>query len=238
MLSCAVHTQNNRFFRRAVVHDERVLTAEEREGGNVTGTERFRRLRRVDLHKTGIAVRQVHGEEVDRPLHPADHRQRRAEINLRMPGVVPEQHKHLALVLTAHQNIVLHDRQPAGIAVLIAQTLENPLRCVPLLRRTALILVQDLVNDPHKKVQLGPLRRLAPPVTGWHRERQHLRYRPRVDAKPTRRLPPTDPLDLNRVADLPIQLHQLHPPALCVQHRELPAAGVLLRRNRTTRPLQ
>src|SRR5919199_2641056 len=82
---------------------------------------------------------------------------------------------------------------------------------MPLLRRTALILVQDLLDDPNKRIQLGPLRRLAPPIPGWHRERQHLRYRPRVDAKPTRRLPPTDPLALNRVADLPIQLHELHP---------------------------
>jgi hypothetical protein len=36
----------------------------------------------------------------------------------------------------------------------------------------------------------------------------------------------------------PIQLHQLHPPALCVHRKELPAAGILLRRNRTARPLQ
>src|SRR5215211_8468379 len=57
----------------------------------------------------------------------------------------------------------------------------------------------------------GPRRRLAPPATGGNRERQHLRHRPRVDAKPTRRLTPTEPLYLNRVADLPIQLHELHP---------------------------
>src|SRR5208282_5654744 len=34
-----------------------------------------------------------------------------------------------------------------------------------------------------------------------------------------------------------IQLHQLHPQALCAQRKELPNAGILLRRNRTTRPL-
>src|SRR3954471_8554000 len=36
-------------------------------------------------------------------------------------------------------------------------------------------------------------------------------HRPRVDAKPARRLPPTDPFNLNRVANLSIQLHELHP---------------------------
>src|SRR4051812_3742317 len=52
---------------------------------------------------------------------------------------------------------------------------------------------------------------MAPPIAGWYRERQHLRHRARVYTEPARRLPPTKPLDLNRVADLPIQLHELHP---------------------------
>src|SRR4051794_30067995 len=113
-----------------------------------------------------------------------------------MPGVVPQRHEHLALALTAHQNIVLHDRQPATIAVLLAQTLKNPLRGVPLLRRTALVLLKDPVDDVGEWIQLGPLRELAPPITGWHRERQHLRDRARVDTKPACRLPPTDPFNL------------------------------------------
>jgi hypothetical protein len=194
-----------------VIQDRCRHLAEERERRNVTGTERLRRLRRIGLHKTGIAVRQVHGEEVDLPFHPADHRQRLAEVSLRMPGVVPQRHEHLALALTARQNIVPHNRQPAGIAVLIAQALENPLHRVPLLRRAALILLQDPVNDAGERIQLGPLRRLAAPIPGRHRERQHLRHRPRVDAEPTRRLTTADPLNLNRVADPPIQLHELHP---------------------------
>src|SRR3954466_12994275 len=114
-------------------------------------------------------------------------------------------------MLTTHQNIVLHDRQPAGITVLVTQALKDPLRRVPLLRRTALVLLQDLIDDRHKSIQLGPLRGVAPPIPRRHRERQHLRHRARIDAKPARRLTPAEPLDLNRVADLPIQLHKLHP---------------------------
>src|SRR3954466_14105370 len=114
-------------------------------------------------------------------------------------------------MLTTHQNIVLHDRQPAGITVLVTQALKDPLRRVPLLRRTALVLLQDLIDDRHKSIQLGPLRGVAPPIPRRHRERQHLRHRARIDAKPARRLTPAEPLDLNRVADLPIQLHELHP---------------------------
>ena len=64
------------------------------------GAERLRRLRRIGLHEAGIAVRQVHREEVDLPLYPADHRQRFAEVNLRVPGIMPQWHEHLTLTLT------------------------------------------------------------------------------------------------------------------------------------------
>ena len=157
------------------------------------GAERLRRLRRIRLHETGVAVRQVHGEEVDLPFHPADHRQRLAKVRLRMPRIVPQRHKHLPLPLTARQHVILHDRQPADVAVLVAQTLEYPLRRVPLLRRPALILFQDPVDDPDKRIQLRPHRRPAAPVSRRNRKRQHLRHRPRIYPKSTRRLPPLIP---------------------------------------------
>ena len=220
-----------------VIQDRRRHPAEERERRNMPGAERLRRLRRIGLHEAGVAVRQVHREEVDLPFHPADHRQRLAEVRLRVAGIMPQRHEHLTLPLTLRQHVILHDRQTAAIAVLVAQTLEDPLRRVPLLRRSALILFQDPIDDPDERIQLRTRRRTAAPVSRRHRERQHLRHRPRVDAKTTRRLATTDPLNPNRVANPPIQLHALHPPALCVQRKELPAAGILLRRNRTPRPL-
>ena len=94
-----------------------------------------------------VAVRQVHREEVDLPLYPADHRQRFAEVDLRMPGVVAQWHEHFALMLAAFQHVVLNDRDPAAIAVLIPQPLKDPLRGVALLRGPPLILVQDLIDD-------------------------------------------------------------------------------------------
>jgi len=144
-------------------------------------------------------------------FHPADHRQSLAEVSLCMPGVVAQRHEYLPLTLPGGMHVVLHDRQAATVGVLVTQALKKTLRRMPLLRRTALIFVQDLVDDAGEGIQLGPLRWLAPPIPRRHRERQHLRDRPRVDAKPARRLPPTDPFNLNRVANLPIQLHELHP---------------------------
>ena len=221
-LPCSVAQDPRHRQLGVVVQDRRRHAAEERERRNVTGAERLRRLRRIGLHEAGIAVRQVHREEVDLPLHPADHRQRLAEVRLRVPRIMPQRHKHLALPLTLRQHVILHDRQPADVAVLVAQTLEDPLRRVPLLRRAALILFQDPIDDPHERIQLRTRRRPAAPVSRRHRERQHLRHRPRIDPKPTRRLSPTDPLDPHRVADPPIQLHALHPPPSAFNAKSFP----------------
>ena len=160
--------------------------------------------RRIRLHKAGVAVRQVHRKEVDLPLHPPDHRQRLAKVRLRMSRIVPQRHEYLALTLTLtlRQHVILRDGQTAAIVMLVAQTLENPLRRVTLLRRPALILFQNPVNHPHEGVQLRTHRRSAAPVTRWHRERHHLRHRPGVNAKTTRRLAPEpEPDDIKPAND-------------------------------------
>ena len=110
-------------------------------------------------------MRQVHDKEVDLPLHPADHRQSLAKVRLRVPSVVPQWHKHLPLMLAARQHVILHDGQPADVTVFIAQTLEDPLGCVPLLPGPLAVLFQDLIDDPHKRIQLRSRRRPAAPVS-------------------------------------------------------------------------
>ena len=49
----------------------------------------FGGLRRIGLYEAGVAVRQVHREEVDLALDPGDLRQRLAKIHLRMTRIVP-----------------------------------------------------------------------------------------------------------------------------------------------------
>src|SRR5215218_3908617 len=109
---------------------------------------------------------------------------------------------------------------------------------MPLLLRPGFILRQDGLNDPGKRVELRTHWRPAPPVPGRHRKRQHLRYRPRVDPVTTRRFPPTYTLNLNRVTNLSIELHALHPPVPAAYRQTPSATGFLLRRYRTARPLQ
>ena len=224
--------------RRIVVQNRARHLAEEPEGSVVPITERFGGLRRIGLHKTRVAVRQVHRKEVDLALDPGDLRQRLAKIHLRMPRIVPQRHEHLAMPQTAHQHVVLNDGDPARVAVLVAKPFENPLRGVPLLLRPTFIRRQDRVDDPGKRIQLRTRRRPASPVPGRYRKRQHLGYRPRVDPKTPRRFPPAHPFNLNRKTNPSVKLHALHPPAPAACRQRPSAAGVSLRRNQTAWPLQ
>jgi hypothetical protein len=59
------------------------------------------------------------------------------------PGSCRSGHEHLALPLPALVHVVLYDRDPAGISLLVAQPLEDPLRGMLLLGRLTLIVLQD-----------------------------------------------------------------------------------------------
>src|SRR5262245_50141968 len=214
-LPCPIPQNPSHRQGRVVIQNRARHLAKEAKRSAVPRAERLRGLRRIGLHEAGVAVRQVHGEEVDLLLHPADHRHGFAEVGLRMPGIVSQRYEHLPQPLAARQHVVLHDGDTAAIAMLVAQPLEDPLRGVPLLRPPVLIRLPDPVGEAEELIPPRPYRRLAPPVTGPHRERQHLRHRPRVYAKPSCRLPLADPLNEHCSPNLCIQLHALHPPALC-----------------------
>src|SRR4051794_21978574 len=163
---------------------------------------------------------------MDLALDPGDLGQSLAKIYLRMTRIVPQRHEHLAVPQPVRPNIVLYDGDPATVAVLVAKPFEDPLRGMPLFLRPTLILGQDGVDNPGERIQLRARRRPAPPVPGWHRKRQHLGYRPRVDPKLTRRFPPAQTFNLNRITNLSIELHALHPPAPADCRQRPSAAGV------------
>ena len=128
-------------------------------------------------------MRQIHREEVDLALLTCDHRQRFTEIDLRVSRIVAQWHEHLAQPLALLVHVGPYDCDPASIPVLIAQPLEDPFRSMLLFGRLTLILLQDPVDHPDKRVQLGSRRRPAPSITWRHRERQHLRHCPRIDSE-------------------------------------------------------
>src|SRR5512134_3972971 len=89
---------------------------------------------------------------------------------------------------------------------------------MPLLRRRLQIIGQDLPDDRDERVQLGPNRRLRPPIARRHREAAHLLLdRPGILAKPPRRLPVAHPFDHHRAAYRQISIHSVHPSTLATQ---------------------
>ena len=95
----------------------------------------FRRLRRIGLDEERVRVRQAHEEDMQLATHAADHADRFAEVDLSMTRRMGERHELLSRALASFPNIVRHDRDAAGKAVLVAQTLEDPLRGMALLAR-------------------------------------------------------------------------------------------------------
>src|ERR1700760_2051013 len=129
-----------------VVEDRLRYAAEEAECGVVPVAKRFGGFRRVGLHKAGVALWQVDCKEVDLALYPGNLRHRLAQVRLRRAGIMPQRDEDLELPQSARQHVVLNNGAPAGIAVLVAKPLEDPLRGMPLLSRPAHLA--EILLDP------------------------------------------------------------------------------------------
>src|SRR4029453_5786969 len=105
---------------------------------------------------------------------------------------VRQRHEHLLRPLAPARHVVLHDGDAASKAVLVTKPLENPLGRVRLLLR--------------------PPRRVSAPVPRRHRECHHLRNCSGIDPEPPGCRPLAQSLDPDRVPDLRVKLHVLHPP--------------------------
>ena len=139
---------------------------------------------------------------------------RLAEVDLGMARRVMQWNEGLAHRLPPGTHIVLHDGVTAAEPVLVAKTLEDPVRRVPLLARHLRIRVrlQDRVDDAGEPVQLGPPNRLPPPIPRRRRIAQHLLHRPAVDPEPPPGLVMAQTLLDNRQSNRRIELHAVHPP--------------------------
>ena len=89
-------------------------------------------------------------------LNATDHHDCFTEIGLGMAGRMIERYEHLAIPPTVFPHIVLDDGVTTLEAMLIAQSLEDPLGRMPLFARSLPIFRQPLIDDPGEPIQLGP----------------------------------------------------------------------------------
>lgn len=200
---------------------------------DVTVDPGFRCRRRIGPDITGIAMRKVHGEEMRFPLNTAYDDDGLAKIGLGVPGWVRQRHEHLTATPFALPHIILHDRVAADETVLIAKPLEHPLRRVPLLVMDLPIAFQPTIDDPGEGIQLWPLDRCRPPITGRDRERHHLPDAVARDIEMPRCFSLAHALSTGQ-PNLPIQVHGKNPPALPVTRKGKDAR--LLRRPQQAHP--
>ena len=110
-----------------------------------------------------------------------------------------------------YAHIILHDRVAAREPVLFLEPVEDPLRRMPLLDWSLLVVTQNGINDAQPWPQLGTLDRPLALVAGRNRVLQHLPYC--LSRKP--KLPGYRPLTLalnsNRSPYRSINLHLEHP---------------------------
>ena len=174
--------------------------------------EGLRRLPRIGLDEPDIGIGQDQAEEGNLLPPASDLDRRLAEVDLGMARRMVQWHEGLAHRLPPGTHIVLHDGVTAAEPVLVAKTLEDPVRRVTLLARHLRIRVrlQDRVDDAGEPVQLRPPHRLRPPVARRRRIAQHLLHRPAVDAEPPARLVMAQPLVDNRQSNRRIELHAVH----------------------------
>jgi len=72
-----------------------------------------------------------------------------------------QRHVHLPLTLPGGKNVILHDGDATGKAILITKALKDPLRRMPLLLQTLAIVLKDLVDNANKRIKLGSRRCLS-----------------------------------------------------------------------------
>ena len=188
----------------------------------------LRRRRRIGPHVTGIAVRQIHDEEVRLPLDPADDHDGLAEVRLGMSGRMRQRHEHLPPAAFALAHVILHDRVAAGEPVLVPEPLQHAPGRMALLAVDPDIALQPAVDDLGEPVQLRPLHRRRSPIAGRNRERHHLANAVARDVEMPGRLSLAHAFRTGQT-NLPIHVHGENPPALPAVFRK-DKGGRLFRR--------
>ena len=131
------------------------------------------RCRWIGPNITGVAVRQIEGEEIGLLLDATNENQRLTKVRLPMTRRMVQRHKHLAAAPLMLPHIGLHDRVAALKTVLVPQPFENTLGCVTLLPGTTDIIAKPLIDDVCEPVQLWPLDRRRSAVAGRYRLDNH-----------------------------------------------------------------
>ena len=140
-------------------------------------------LGRIGLHEAAVAVGQVDDEAVGLLLHAAYDHQGLAEVALGVARRVGQRHEHLPCLAAALPHVFLDRGVSAVGTVLVPEPLEHALGGVALLSGKPEVILQDVVDDTGKRLQLGTRGRILPPAARRDRAGGHLAHRVPVQAE-------------------------------------------------------
>ena len=149
----------------------------------MTFPKRLRAFAFERRHEEGVAVGQRHHEEGNKPQLAADPRQGVPEIHLRLAWRVLERDEDLLPCLSDPPDGLLHRRIAAGVTVLIAQTLPDPLGRMPLLLGQLDVLLEDLLDPGFERPNFRAGARFVLPIARRLAVRQDLLQRPPVHSR-------------------------------------------------------
>lgn len=118
-------------------------------------------------------------------LDPGNDCVRLAKVHLGMARRMDQRYEHLTLTTAPIPNVILDDGVAARKAVLVAETIEDPLRRMALLAVNRAVIRQNTVNNSRERIQLRARRRLVSPIARGLRMAEHLLHRLSRYAKPT-----------------------------------------------------
>ena len=157
-LPCAVRKDARHQAFIIVIQDRLRHAAEESEGPVVAIQPGFRRRRRIGRNKEGVAVGKRQDKVVGAQRHTGDDNIGLAEVRLGLTRWMDQRHEHLALTTTLFSHVILDDGVATRKAVLVAKTLEDPLRRMALLAVNRAVICHNTVNDSRERIQLRALR--------------------------------------------------------------------------------
>jgi hypothetical protein len=179
------------------------------KGAIVPFLKRLRALLGEHLTEDRIRVRQRHHKQRHlRRLAPQKHR-RFAEVRLGLPRAMAQRNKDLRLTLLPGTHCLLDDRDATLVALLLDQTVEDPLTRVTLLLWRPTVLVEHLMDHRQKCFQLRLAPRLLALIPRRFLVRQNLCQRAPSQAVLLARLPLADLLMQHPSANLNPLVHVL-----------------------------
>jgi hypothetical protein len=159
---------------QVVVADPLRHTLEELEGPAMPFQEDLGTFSWESLNEDRSRVGQRHHEQGDLRLLACQMDRGCAEIDLGFTRRMRQRQENLLMHLLPGPNGILDRRVATLEAVLVPQSLEDPLGRMPLLLRSLAVVLQDLMDDRQEALQLPLLPWLARAITGRLCVRQNL----------------------------------------------------------------